>query len=98
MSTTTISNYTKVSVDPSRAVHLSEDRRFWLAPHNDPVFGELEKHQHVHEMPVVYARRLCDKWLATMFEGKEYVPGRDGQSGGIPASEVEDIQHELYQF
>lgn len=98
MSANTIINYNRLAPDQSRAVHLSEDRRFWIASHNDPVFGELEKLPHAHEMPIVYARRLADKWLATLFDGKAYEPSRDGQSGGIPAFEVEGIPKELYQF
>jgi hypothetical protein len=83
MSITTISNYGRSAVDPSRGVHLSEDQNTWYAAHNDPVFAELKKCPHIHEMPITYAARLCAKWSATLFEGKEYVPGRDGQSGGV---------------
>jgi hypothetical protein len=98
MSINTIQSYSRVAVDPSRGVHLSEDRKRWLAAHNDPVFAELEKSPHFHEMPVIYTVRLCEKWLATLFEGKEYVPSRDGQSGGVPVFEVEGLPDELYQF
>lgn len=85
MSINTIQSYNKVAEIPERAVHLSEDQRSWLAPHNDPVFAELVKEQHSHEMPVVYAKRLSMKWIDALFGGKRYDPGRDGQSGGIPA-------------
>ena len=51
MSVNTIHSYNRAAGSPRRAVQLSEDRRFWLAPHNDPVFAELKKRQHVHEMP-----------------------------------------------
>ena len=102
MSITTIGNYSRVTVDPARGVHLSDDRRSWLAAHNDPVFAELEKCPHVHEMPVVYAERLTAKWSANLFDGELYVPGRDGQSGGVPllegAFEVEGLPHELHQL
>jgi hypothetical protein len=98
MSINTIQNYSRIAVDPQRGVHLSEDRRHWIAPHNDPVFAELKKCPHLHEMPVSYATRLCAKWSANLFEGKDYVPGRDGQSGGVPAFEVEGVPDELYQF
>jgi hypothetical protein len=98
MSINTISSYSRVAVDPSRGVHLSEDRKRWIAPHNDPVFAELEKCPHFHEMPITYATRLCEKWLATLFDGKAYVPSRDGQSGGIPLFAVEGVPDELYQF
>ena len=90
MSITTISNYSRVTVDPARGVHLTEDRKSWVAAHNDPVFAELKKCPHIHEMPITYAARLCAKWSATLFEGKEYVPGRDGQSGGVALLQADD--------
>ena len=85
MSVNTIQSYGKISERPERAVHLSEDETYWMAPHQDPVFAELEKQPHSHEMPVLYARRLCRKWTATLYDGEAYRPSRDGQSGGIPA-------------
>jgi hypothetical protein len=96
MSITTISNYSRITVDPARGVHVSEDQKSWYAAHNDPVFAELKKCPHLHEMPVTYATRLCAKWSAVLFEGKEYVPSRDGQSGGVPVFEFDE--HDLYQM
>ncbi len=102
MSSTTISNYSRVTVDPARGVHLSEDRQRWFAAHNDPVFAELKKCPYQHEMPVTYAARLTAKWSANLFDGKPYVPSRDGQSGGTPVSDdvfaIEGLQGELLQF
>jgi hypothetical protein len=98
MSINTIQGYSRIAVDPSRGVHLSEDRRRWIAAHNDPVFAELEKCPHFHEMPITYATRLCEKWSATMFHGEAYVPSRDGQAGGVPVFSVEGVPDELYQF
>jgi hypothetical protein len=84
MSVNTILSYGKRSACPERAVHLSDDRRNWVAAHNDPVFAEGKKEAHSHEMPVVYAQRLCDLWLDAMFENNRHVVvGREGQSGGI---------------
>jgi hypothetical protein len=102
MSITTISNYSRVAGDPARGVHLSDDRRHWVAAHNDPVFAEMEKCPHIHEMPVAYATRLTAKWSANLFDGEPYVPGRDGQSGGVrmlaDAFEAEGMAHELHQL
>jgi hypothetical protein len=99
MSITTIQNYSRVTVVPARGVHLGDDQTRWYAAHNDPVFAELEKCPHFHEMPIAYATRLTDKWSATLFEGRPFVPGRDGQSGGVPVSEhafaVESLAGEL---
>lgn len=102
MSITTIQNYSRVAVDPARGVHLSDDQTHWYAAHNDPVFAELQKCPHVHEMPVAYATRLAGKWSATLFDGQPYVPSRDGQSGGTPVRErefaVEGLTGELFEF
>lgn len=84
MSVNTIQSYQKVASRPERAVGLSEDHRSWHAPHNDPVFAELAKERHSHEMPVIYARRLADRWTAALYEGVRHGRSRDGQSGGIP--------------
>lgn len=102
MSITTIQNYSRTTVDPARGVHLSDDQTRWYAAHNDPVFAELEKCPHVHEMPVAYASRLTAKWSATLFDGRPYEPGRDGQAGGQPvsanASAVERLSRELFEL
>lgn len=98
MSINTIQNYGSVAVDPRRRVHLSEDRRRWIAPHNDPVFAELSKCPFFHEMPTTYASRLCEKWLAAMFEGAQFTASRDGQSGGTSLLTAEGATDELYQF
>ncbi len=91
MSANTIQAYEKVAQRPERAVSLSEDQRYWHAPHNDPVFAELEKAMHRHEMPVIYARRLAAKWTAALYEGARGFANRDGQSGGIPAFDMRAV-------
>ncbi|MFC5067096.1 hypothetical protein [Flaviflagellibacter deserti] len=83
MSANTISSYNKRSACPERAVHLSDDRRSWFAAHNDPVFAERRKEVHSHEMPVVYAQRLCDIWLSALTDRHMPAVGREGQSGGV---------------
>lgn len=83
MSINTITSYNRIAGAPERAVALSDDRRWWTAPHNDPVFAELEKQTHSHEMPVIYAARLCEKWIAARYDNADLVPSRDGQSGGL---------------
>lgn len=98
MSVNTIQSYRRVAGGPRRAVGLSEDRRFWTAPHNDPVFAELQKREHAHEMPVVYASRLCEKWLGAIFDDKPVTASRDGQAGGRPVFRHEHFGHELHQL
>ena len=91
MSANTIQAYQKVAQRPDRAVSLSEDQRSWQAPHNDPVFAELEKAMHSHEMPIIYAQRLAAKWTAALYEGARSFSSRDGQSGGIPAFDMRAV-------
>jgi hypothetical protein len=98
MSVNTIQSYRRAAGGPRRAVELSEDRRFWTAPHNDPVFAELQKREHAHEMPLVYAQRLCEKWLGVMFEDQPVATNRDGQAGGRPMPRHEHFGHELHQL
>jgi hypothetical protein len=95
MSVNTMRAFARISVDPSRAVSLSPDERYWTAPHNDPVFAEKIKEQHAHEMPVVYARALVEKWYAAMFNGDDLPIGLEGQSGGIPMERMRELRHEL---
>jgi hypothetical protein len=102
MSISTIQGYSRITADPARGVHLADDRKHWVAAHNDPVFAEMEKCPHIHEMPITYAARLTAKWSANLFDGEPYVPGRDGQSGGVPlvaaAFDGEGVAHELHEL
>ena len=74
---------------------LSPDERYWTAPHNDPVFAEKEKLQHAHEMPVIYARSLIEKWFGSLFDGDDLPIGIEGQSGGIPMFRTVEAHREL---
>jgi hypothetical protein len=95
MSVNTMKAFGRISVDPERSVTLSADHRYWTAPHNDPVFAELEKHPHAHEMPVIYAQSLVDKWFASLYDGDHLPIGLEGQSGGMPVPSGTDRLHEL---
>jgi hypothetical protein len=97
MSINSITSHSRIALEPSRGVYLSEDRKRWIAPHNNPVFADQEKCPHFHEMPITYATRLCKKWMAALFDGKTSVPTRDGQAGGIPSHPVEGTPAELYE-
>ena len=62
MAEMTIRNYAS-RVDQSLCpTHLSEDRRTWVANHQDPAFAELEKRPFVHEMPVQYTFKIIAIW------------------------------------
>jgi hypothetical protein len=59
----TINNFearTDTSLCP---VHITPDRTHWVAAHKDPAFAEQKKISHRHELPVIYARRIVERWL-----------------------------------
>ena len=59
----TIENFEAIT-DTSRCpVHVTADRRHWVAGHRDPAFAERQKLAHLHEMPTIYARRITERWL-----------------------------------
>jgi len=62
MAEMTIRNYASRVDQNLCPTHLSEDRRTWIANHQDPAFAELEKRPFVHEMPVQYAFRIIAIW------------------------------------
>jgi hypothetical protein len=95
MSVNTMRAFARIAVDPTRAVSLSPDQRYWTAPHNDPVFAEKKKEPHAHEMPVIYARALVEKWYSALFNGDDLPIGLEGQSGGIPMHRMHEFRHEL---
>jgi hypothetical protein len=95
MSVNTMVAFGRLSADLTRAVSLSPDHRYWTAPHNDPVFAEMKKEPHAHEMPVIYGRALVQKWFGTLFEGEHLPIGLEGQSGGVPMGRKPEARHEL---
>ena len=96
MSVRTITEFSKLSRVPSRAVGLSKDQRHWSAPHQDPCFAELDKADFIHEMPVLYARNIANKWFGALFCGQQLDVGREGQAGGIKQSDFMEVSNELY--
>ena len=60
----TIDNFSKTVEDKKRCpVHVTADRTHWIACHKDPAFAESRKTPHIHELPVLYATRICDAWV-----------------------------------
>ena len=64
-------------------VHISDDGLSWQAVHNDPVFAEIRKELHTHEMPRVYAADLAGRWNAVLDSQGAHFHARSGQSGGL---------------
>jgi hypothetical protein len=58
----TINNYAKLVNQSMCPTFLSHDRRFWTANHRDPAFAEHVKKPYVHEMPVVYTKKIVSVW------------------------------------
>lgn len=63
-------------------VRVSADGLSWQAAHNDPVFAELRKEMHTHDMPSVYAAELVTRWNAVLDRQSPHFHARAGQSGG----------------
>ncbi|MEP1443742.1 MAG: hypothetical protein ABJK39_12100 [Hyphomicrobiales bacterium] len=79
----TIQNYENITDTSICPVHLSAEQDQWVAGHKDPAFAEQTKEVHTHELPVLYCRRIVDKWLEHFFEDNEYSAtglARDGIS------------------
>lgn len=69
----TIDKFASTVVDAKRCpVHVTPDRLHWVACHRDPAFAETSKMQHVHELPALYADRICDAWIAHFTQGITY--------------------------
>lgn len=43
-------------------IDLSDDRRYYIAPHDEAAFAETAKKQFRSEMPVLYAPRIVEEW------------------------------------
>lgn len=79
----TIQNYETITDTAICPVHLSAAQDQWIAGHKDPAFAEQIKEVHTHELPVLYGRRIVDKWLEYFFDDQEFSAmglARDGIS------------------
>jgi hypothetical protein len=65
----TIDNFAAATDTTICPVHRSADDRYWIAAHRDPAFAERNKIAHRHELPVIYANRIAQRWLEH-FSGK----------------------------
>ncbi len=68
----TIGNFIAITDTSLCPVHISNDEKHWIAAHKDPAFAEQIKEAHQHELPVVYARRIADRWLDFFAHDKSY--------------------------
>jgi hypothetical protein len=66
----TIQNYADAT-DPAMEcpIRLTEDRRHYIAPHDESAFVELVKAPHRNEMPAVYVPRIVAQWEACLTRG-----------------------------
>jgi len=53
-------------------VHVTPDNTHWIAAHKDPAFAEQKKEVHRHELPILYATRITERWLRVFTEKKAY--------------------------
>lgn len=86
LATRTIDNFAATVSDRGRCpVHVTQDGLHWVACHRDPAFAEARKAPHVHELPVLYANRVCDAWIAHFTQQGTYSASglaRAGHSSG----------------
>lgn len=62
-------------------VHVTAERTHWVAGHKDPAFAEDRKEAHSHELPVIYGKRLTQRWLDFFTGDRPFEAGglaRDG--------------------
>jgi hypothetical protein len=79
----TIDNFA-AATDVSRCpVHRTEDGRHWIAAHRDPAFAERSKIAHTHELPVIYAKRIAQRWL-DHFSGQQRYDASGLAQAGTP--------------
>jgi hypothetical protein len=48
--------------DVADPIHLSDDRQYYIAPHDEAAFAETAKRLFRSEMPVLYAPRIIEEW------------------------------------
>ena len=68
----TIGNFVEITDTTLCPVHITNDENHWIASHKDPAFAEQKKEIHQHELPVIYARRIADRWLDCFVHDKAY--------------------------
>lgn len=77
----TIGNFQAVTDTSLCPVHVTADERHWVAGHKDPAFAETSKDSHLHELPVLYASRIAERWLAHLKGESRYDAGGLAREG-----------------
>ncbi|MEZ5841475.1 MAG: hypothetical protein R3D02_13945 [Hyphomicrobiales bacterium] len=78
----TIGNFAAVT-DTSRCpVHITPAGDHWIAAHRDPAFAEAVKLPFAHELPIIYARRIVDAFIAH-FSGRQPYAAAGHARGGL---------------
>jgi hypothetical protein len=78
----TIENFSRTVSDQKRCpVRMTEDRTHWIAWHQDPAFAEASKSPHIHELPALYATRICDAWIEHFTHRSTYSPTGMARAG-----------------
>jgi hypothetical protein len=82
MAEKTIKNYAAITNTARCPVHLTEDRRNWVAFHKDPAFAETKKERYIHNMPLIYANAVIDAW-ASYFDRGESISLSQVSTAGV---------------
>ena len=64
-------------------VHVTPTNTHWIAAHKDPASAEQIKEVHSHELPILYATRIIERWLQ-FFTGKKNYDAAGLAREGIP--------------
>lgn len=72
VATATINNFEALTDTSLCPVHVTADKKHWIAAHKDPAFAEQVKEIHSHELPAVYGKRITDRWLNFFAGSKDY--------------------------
>jgi hypothetical protein len=79
----TIGNFEAVTDTSLCPVHVTPDKTHWIAAHKDPAFAEQKKEVHRHELPILYATRITERWLR-FFTGKMAYDAAGLARDGVP--------------
>lgn len=88
-SVATIKGFEKISDRDRCPFFLSNDNRHYIAAHQDPAFAEIKKVINYHDMPVIYAPKITEKWREAFSTGRLDLTSRSLTPYGAEYSEQE---------
>ena len=83
MAEKTIKNYAAITNTSRCPVHLTEDKRNWVAFHKDPAFAETKKERYIHNMPIIYANAVINAWASYFDRGERLSLSKVSSAGTL---------------